>query len=105
MVSSGDTYTFDASDKGLLDALHECISHAVALDDVDTARLLNRNLHSSTTPDQTIPDQLSEWLLDAVHHNRTSMVHMSLQDFCLDVNSVIGSRAETPLFVAARTQK
>lgn len=102
LFHDGDTYTFDASDQELLDALHECISQTIAFDDVDTARLLIRNLPSSTTPDQTLPDQLGEWLLDVVHHNRSSTVRMFLEDFNMDINSVIGSRAESPLSVAAR---
>lgn len=45
---------------------------------------------------------LSMMLIPRAYCNRSSTVRMFLEDFNMDINSVIGSRAETPLSLAAR---
>jgi ankyrin repeat protein len=103
----GNVFELDTSDEQLIDAVHAGISGAVRNDDAETARLFIKSLSPSSLqggPEQTggsAPCGIEDWLLDAIHHNATSVVRMLFEDFNLDSNVIVGPRSETPLVVAA----
>ncbi|GAB7331764.1 hypothetical protein MBLNU13_g03730t1 [Cladosporium sp. NU13] len=103
----GNVFELDPSDRELMDAMRAGISGAIRTDDAETTRLLFKSLPSCSLlggaeqADNSDPDIIENWLLNAIHHNSKSVMRLFFEEFNMDPNIVAGPRSETPLVVAA----
>lgn len=103
----GDVFELDPSDGEVMDAVRAGISGAIRTDDAETTRLLLKSLPPSSLPggaeqvNNSDPDIIEKWLLNAIHHNSKSVTRLFFGEFNMDPNIVAGPRSETPLVVAA----